>query len=1052
MSRFFINRPIFAGVISILIVIIGLISMVSLPVGQYPEIVPPTIQVSAMYPGANPAVIADTVAAPIEQQVNGVEKMLYMSSTSNTDGSYNLTVTFELGTDVDMAQVLVQNRVNLASPRLPEDVRRQGVTVKKKSVNFVVISSLFSPDKRFDTLYISNYATINLKDELLRVPGVGDAMFVPTNKDYSMRVWLDPEKLRSRDLTTGDVVSAMKEQNVQVAAGQIGQPPCPSDQTFQYTVVTLGRLTSPSQFENIILKTGGDGKYTYLKDVARIELGSQTYGVSSVLNGTPSVTIIVYQLPGANALQVAKGVRETIARLEKNFPEGLKYRVNWDVSDFVNASIEEVVKTLAEAFVLVVLVVFLFLQSWRATLIPVITIPVALVGTFAFMSAFGFSINMLTLFGLVLAIGIVVDDAIVVVENVERVMAEKHLPPKEATIEAMGEITGPIIGITLVLMSVFIPSAMLPGITGQMYRQFALTIAVATGLSAINALTLSPALCALILTHGTPRKNILFRAFNFGLDKTIGGYRWLVERAIRFAAVSLAIYLGLVALAGWGFATQPTGFIPLEDQGLVMLNVQLPDAASDPRREAVIARMNSMLKNAPGIEDSVLLGGFSILDNTYSSNLGGGFLCLKPWSQRYAKDNADSQNLMAIVRRLWGQMSQIQEGVVAVFAPPPILGLGTAGGFRMQVLDKGNLGLPMLETSVEELVRNASSQSMLSGVNTRFRATTPQLYADVDRAKAKSLDVPLQEVFNTMQAFLGSTYVNDFNIFGRVNQVTVQADSSFRAKIDDVKRLFVRNSKGQMIPLGTLVQMRQSVGPSSIIRYNLYPSAAVDGSPAAGVSSGQALALMEQAAERTLPAGMGYAWTDMAFQEKRVGNQGVLVLCLAVLVVFLVLAAQYESWTNPFAVIMAVPMALLGAVAAVAIRGLDVNLYTQIGLVLLVALAAKNAILIVEFAREAHARGRALRDSAIEGARLRFRPIMMTSLAFNLGVLPLVVATGAGAAGRVALGTAVFGGMIAATIFPVIFVPVLYVAFQGLSERLSRKKAAKPLSEHGQPG
>lgn len=1042
-SNFFIDRPIFANVLAILTVLGGIVAIFVLPIAQYPEVVPPTVQVTAMYPGADPKVVADTVAAPIEQQVNGVEGMIYMSSNCNRDGSYTLTITFDLGTDVDMAQVLVQNRVNLATPRLPDDVKRMGVTVDKKSVNFVTIGNLYSPDKRFDTLYLTNYATLNIKDVLSRIPGVGSIMIFPANKDYSLRVWLDPDKLKSRSLTTNDVVRALKEQNVQVAAGQIGQPPAPAGQTFQYTVTTLGRLSDVAEFENVILKTSQGNRITRVKDVARVELGGQTYDTTSYMNGAPSCTIIVYQLPGSNAIQVAKQVNEAMDRLKADFPAGLDYRLNYDISDFVKASLIEVVKTLVEAFILVAIVVFVFLHNFRATLIPITTIPVSLIGTFLIMYAMGFSINMLTLFGLVLAIGITVDDAIVVVENVQRIIDTEHLSPREATIKAMQEITGPVIGITLVLMAVFLPTAFLPGIAGQMYRQFALTIAVTTAISAINALTLKPAQSAALLRPRSNKPNFFARGFERVFGKITNGYMAVVHGVLRRAAIALVVYVGLVALAGLGFMRLPTGFIPMEDQGLVMINMKLPESAAQGRTDAVIRKAFDAVKDVPGLENVIFIGGFSILDGTYGSNQGAGFITLKPWEERYAMKNIRTQNLRAVITELQKNFSAIQDGQILAFPPPAILGLGSAGGFQMQVLDKANLGLDALERACDALTVEANKQPELSGVNFRFKARSPQLYADVDRVKAKSMDVPLQDIFDTLQAYLGSTYVNDFNIFGRVYQVRVQADSRFRAQPEDIKRLYVRNAKQGMVPLSTLVNIDEDLGPANIVRYNLYPSVAVNGDSAPGTSSGQALATMEQLAAQVLPAGMGYEWTGMSYQEKKVGYTAIIAFVLAITVVYLVLAAQYESWSNPFAVVLAVPTALLGSAIAITIRHLDVNLYTQIGLVLLVALAAKNAILIVEFARDARARGLALRDAAAEGARLRFRPILMTSFAFNLGVLPLVVAVGAGAAGRIALGTAVFGGMLAATVFPIFFVPVLYITFQGYTEWRAQKAAQK---------
>ena len=1024
-SRFFIHRPIFASVISLLIVIAGGVALFVLPVAQYPEITPPMVQVTTTYPGADPQVVADTVASLIEQEVNGVENMLYMQSTSASDGSYTLKITFELGTDVDMATVLVQNRVARAMAKLPQEVQRQGVNTKKSSTTMVTILSVYSPDGRYDDLFLANYVTLRVKDELSRIKGVGDVSLYP-QKDYGMRIWLDPNKLESRHITVNDVIDALNQQNVQVAAGQIGQPPAPKGQDFQLTVRALGRLIDVEQFEDIVVKTGEGARVTRIKDVARVELGGKSYETVSTLNGTPAATVIVYQSPGSNALEVADNVRATMSHLKGDFPEGLDYRIVYEISDFVRASIREVVKTLFEAFVLVSLVVFIFLQDWRATLIPTITIPVSLIGTLAVMILFGFSINMVTLFGLVLAIGTVVDDAIIVVENVERNMSEHGLGPREAAVRAMNEVSGAVVATTLVLMAVFVPAAMMGGITGELYRQFALTIAVTTFLSSINALTLSPALCALLLRPRQTKKNVFFRAFNGAFDRFTGFYTSLVSRCVRRLALMSLLFAGLLALTYFGFARVPTGFVPLEDDGLVMINVQMPDGASQQRTRATLDRVAEILKATDGVANTATLGGFSLLDGN-GPNLAFAFAALTPWEDRLP----EGRSREAIMTELQAKFNAIQEGIVFAFTMPAIPGLGTGGGFEMFVQDRGGRGLRALEQAAAELAATANSQANLQSVYTTFRADIPTIYADVDRVKALSLGVPLRSVFDAMQTYLGSTYVNDFNKFGRTWQVMVQADSAFRADPKDIERLQVRNDRGAMVPLGTLVTVRDSLGPSRIDRYNMYPAARVGGEPAPGVSSGQALTIMDQMCQAELPNGIGYQWTGMSFQEKKGGTAAAIVFGMAIIVVFLILSAQYESWSDPFGVVLIVPLAVLGAVAALLARHMDNNVYTQIGLVLLVGLSAKNAILIVEFAREMRSGGKSPREAAVESARLRLRPILMTSLSFCLGVAPLVVASGAGAVSRQVLGTAVLGGMLGVTILGVVFTPVLYVILQG---------------------
>jgi len=1029
LSRFFIDRPIFASVISVLIVIAGGVSLFTLPIAEYPEITPPMVQVSTTYPGADPKVVADTVAAPIEQEVNGVENMLYMSSTSAPDGSYNLNVTFELGTDADTAAILVQNRVTRAMPKLPEAVQRQGVNTKKRSTTFVAVLSLCSPDGRYDDLFLTNYATINIKDQLARVNGVGDIICFPF-KDYSMRVWLDPNRLEYNSLTTNDIVDALKQQNVQVAAGQIGQQPALPGHHFQASINTLGRLVDVEQFENIIVKAAGEGRQTLLKDVARVELGGKTYDNLSFFTGIPSGSIIVFQSPGANMLEVAGLVIKAMDELKKDFPAGLEYRVVFDASEFVRESIREVIKTLLVAFMLVFLVVFVFLQDWRATLIPAVTIPVSLIGTFAVMALTGFSINMITLFGLVLAIGIVVDDSIVVVENVERNMRELGLAPREAAIKAMGEITGAVIGITLVLMAVFVPAAFLKGITGQLYRQFSLTIAFTTLFSAINALTLSPALCALLLRPHQGKRNVFFRWFTSGFGWLTGSYSRAVGWCLRRLALMMTIFVLLILAAYVGLLRLPTGFLPVEDDGLLIVNAQLPDGASLGRTKQVVDRVSNMLKSTKGVSRFNILAGWSQIDGS-APNVAGGFVNLDDWSSRLPEGLTKD----AIIAELSRKFRGIQEAIVFPYSRPPIRGLGQSGGVEMQIEDRGAVGLAALEQAANELTAAGRAQPELRSAFATFRSQVPTLFADVDRFKALTLMVPLQAVFDTLQTYLGSTYVNDFNKFGRTWQLTVQADTQFRMRPLDIDRLQVRNLEGKMVPLGTIVKVQDSLGPQRVDRYNMYPAARVIAEPVPGVSSGTTLRIMERLAAAKLPYGMGFEWTGVAYQEKKTGGQMGLVVGLAALVVVLILAAQYESWIDPLAVVLIVPLAVLGAVVALLVRQLDNNLYTQVGLVLLVGLAAKNAILIVEFARKRLTSATDALEAAVEGSRIRFRPILMTSLAFIVGVSPLVVATGAGAAGRQALGTAVVGGMIGVTILGIFFTPVLYVLLQKLRRR-----------------
>jgi hydrophobic/amphiphilic exporter-1 (mainly G- bacteria), HAE1 family len=1054
-SRFFIERPIFANVIAIMTMLVGVVTLVGLPIERYPDITPPTVMVSTTYPGADAVVLSDTVASLVEQEVNGVQDMLYMNSTCSSDGSYKLTVTFEVGTDLDRAQVLVQNRLAIAQPRLPNEVQRQGITAKKQSTNIIMAVSLIAPDGRFDDLYLSNFANLRVKDELSRIYGVGEVQIIGAG-NYGMRIWLDPQKLKARNLTTEAVLAAVREQNVQVAAGQVGQYPSAKAQGFQYNVTTRGRLSDPEEFGEIIVKadesgindTDEDGRgasrLTRVKDVARVELGSQVYDQWCEIGGKPAATLAVFQLPGANALDVAKKVEAAMERLAHSFPEGLEFLVPFNTTIFVEESIFEVYKTLFEAGVLVLIVILVFLQDWRAVLIPATTVPVTIIGAFAALGALGFSVNMLTLFGLILAIGIVVDDAIVIVENAAHHIDHDRLPAKEATIKAMGEVIGPIVGITLVLMAVFLPTAFLGGITGQLYRQFALTIAATALISAINAVTLKPAQCATYLRPTPARKNLFYRAFNAVYARCEAIYIKIVERLVRNVLPVMVVFLALAVFTGWWFTRLPTGFLPVEDQGFAIVGIQLPDAASQERTRAVVDKVSGILKKTPGVASWFMIGGQSILDSSVASNAAAMYVTYTPWSERTGKAGLSQDE---IIGNLMGQFQQVREAMIFAFPPPAIMGLGVAGGFQLQIEDRGNVGLRELQQVIDEMVRDGNSQTGLTQLQSTFRAAVPMIYADVDRVKAKSLGVSLDSIFATLQTALGSAYVNDFNKFGKSYQVRVQADQKFRVEPEDVRRLEVRNMRGQMVPLGTLVKVEKRLGPLVIPRYNLYPSASINGSAAPGYSSGQAMKLMEQMAARKLPSGMDSEWTAMSYQEKRVGGQAIYVFGLAVLMVYLVLAAQYESWLMPAAVILVVPLALLGTVAMVAFRGMDNNIYTQIGIVLIIALASKNAILIVEFARELRGKGRSIIEAAIESSRLRFRPILMTSFAFILGIYPLVNATGAGAASRRSLGTAVFGGMLAATILAVFFVPVFFVLMQSLSE-LRRRPSSTKLPSH----
>ncbi len=1034
LPRFFIHRPVFALVLSIVVTLLGAVAIPVLPVEETPDVTPPTVSVRAVWPGASAPVVAENVAVPIEQRINGVDDMLYLSSTSADDGSMAVTVTFEVGVDVDMATVLVQNRVAAADPLLPEEAKRQGITTTKQSTNMVQMVSLVSPGGRYDDIYISNYINLNVTDVLSRVPGVASVQVFGA-RDYGMRVWLDPARLKARGLTTTDVVAAIRSQNVQVAAGQIGAPPTPSGQSFQYTVNAAGRLSEVAEFENLILRVD-DGAILRLRDVARVELGAQNYATSMRLNGQPSVALAIYQLPGANALAVADGVEAAMATLAESFPDGLEHRIAYDATGAITASIEEVVVTLLIAVLLVIGTVYLFLQDLRTTLIPAVTIPVSLLGTFGVMLALGLSINTLTLFGLVLAIGIVVDDAIVVVENTMRLIDTEGLSAKAAAARAMEQVTGPVVATTLVLLAVFVPIAMMGGITGRLYAQFALTISTATVLSSFNALTLSPALCALLLRPTPAGRGALFRWFNRGLDRATTLYAGVVAGLVRRVAVAMAVFAGLLA-AGWlGFASVPGGFVPDEDKGTVFVHVQLPDSASLERTEAVLDRVTGMLTTAvPGVRDVVTIGGFSLLTGLNASNTGAAIAVLDDWSRR----NEPALHAAAIAERVSGLLFQMQEAVAFGFTPPPITGLGNAAGFEFVLQDRGGLGPQQLQTFADDLAAAANGHPVLARVNSGFRANVPQLDLDVDRTKTQTLGVALDDVFGTLQAYLGSAYVNDFSRFGRTYRVMIQADAPFRRRIDDIRALDVRDAEGNMIPLGTLLAVRDTVGPQAVTRYNLFPSATITGSPRPGFSAGEARQAMETLAARLLPPSMGFEWTGTTYQQIAAGNQAPLLFALAFVLVFLFLAAQYESWLIPVAVVLAIPFSLIGAFGGTLLRAYDNNVYTQIGLVLLIGLSAKTAILVVEFAKQLREQeGRTTLDAAVEAARLRFRAVLMTAVSFILGVLPLLVADGAGAASRRALGTAVFSGMAAATLPGVIFIPVFYVLVQKIRDRRAR--------------
>jgi multidrug efflux pump len=1133
-SHFFIDRPIFATVLSIVIVIVGAVAEIKLPVAQYPDVAPPTVQVTATYPGANAKTTADNVATPIELEVNGVERMLYMTSKCTNDGQMNLDVTFELGTNLDTAQVLVQNRVAVAEAKLPEDVKRIGVTTKKKSPSILLCVNLVSKKRSgggyyYDQLYLSNYATLNIKDELAQLKGVGDVAFLGP-RDYSMRVWLDPNKLAARDLTATDVINAVREQNRQVAAGRLGQPPVPNGNSvkFQLPINIAGRMTSAEQFENIVIKTNADGGVVHFKDVVRddkgIELGAKNYDVNSYLDGEPSTTIAVFQLPGSNALDTAKAIRLKMDELKSRFPEGVDFHIYYDTTVFVKESIMSVVHTLIEAFILVFIVVLVFLQNWRATIIPMVAVPVSLIGTFAVMALMGFSLNNLSLFGLVLAIGIVVDDAIVVVENVERWLAE-GMSPREASRKAMDEVTGPVVAIALVLCAVFVPTAFMAGISGQFYRQFALTIAASTIISAFNSLTLSPALATLLLkphAHGEhghvqqealPRAGIaiigglvayffllapighmmgievgghghsaeaashtsastlwalraavfaagavagwfagvfinrllgaFFRGFNWCFDVTINVYGRLVAGFLRISALALLVYCGLMGLTYFGFRAVPVGFIPEQDKGYLVLNAQLPDGAALDRTDEVIKEMSRIARSIPGVAHTIDLPGYSAVLSTNISNVGGMFVILEPFEERAGHAEVGAP---AIIRRLREEFSKITTARVSAFGAPPVDGLGTTGGFKLQVMDLSSAGLRALQGAVENFADEGNQKPQLAGLFSSFSVTQPQLFIKVDEEKAKLQQIRLQDIDATLQAYLGTYYVNDFFFRDRNWQVNLQAAPSYRMKIEDIGNLEVRNAKGQRVPLRTLVDVRYDSGPAIVNHYKSKPSAEINGNTAPGVSSGQAIQIMDGLSTTALPSTMGYQWTELTLQQLLASDDlfTKLAFPLAVLFVFLVLSAQYESWSLPLSIILIVPMCLLAAIAGIWLTKLNNDIFTQIGLVVLIGLAAKNAILIVEFAKQLQDHGKPRIEATIEACRLRLRPILMTSFAFILGVVPLVLAKGAGAEMRQTLGIAVFSGMLGVTIFGIFFTPVFYSVVRKFTEPKAAPIANSP--------
>jgi hydrophobe/amphiphile efflux-1 (HAE1) family protein len=1044
-SRFFIQRPVFSIVLSLLILLAGGISIVVLPVARFPEVTPPQVRISTVYPGADAQTVAESVAAPIEQQLSGIPNLIYYSSQSANDGSCSITVTFDIGTNQDIAAVDVQNRLSIAEPQLPQEVTRNGITVVKASTNILAVVALESPDDTYDALYLSNYATINLLDRIKRVPGVGDAT-VFGNMNYSMRIWIDPDRLTLKGMTVSDVAAALRDQNAVFPAGTVGQRPTQREVELTLPVLTRGRLSEVSEYEDIILRATPQGALVRLKDVARVELGAQSYNMTGRLNGQPTALMLVYLQVGSNALSTMEGVRAELAAAEREFPSGVRWRIPYDTTTFIRESIAEVVKTLFEAIILVIIIVFVFLQSWRATLIPLLAVPVAVIGTFAGMLALGFSINTLTLFGLVLAIGIVVDDAIIVVENVERIMDEEGLSPREATVRAMDQVTGPVIAVVLVLSAVFVPVAFLGGFTGQMYQQFAVTIAISVAISGLVALTLSPALAAMILKPSHGRKNLLFRAFNTGFGWVTTGYTTGVRWAIRGWLVSLLIF-GALCFATWRMSqTVPGGFLPEEDQGYVLAVVMLPDGSSLDRTQAVVNQAETFFRSHPAVANVTALVGFDILTGgSASTNAGVLFVTLKPFDER-TDPKMSAQGLINASRSLMGTVS---DGVVLTLNPPAIQGLGTRSGFTVEIQQRGGGTVAELAAAGARFTNAAQGHPGLTGLNATLRVSLPEVYVEINREKARMMGVRLTDIFEPMQAYLGALYVNDFNRYGRIWRVQLQAESEFRNTPQDIERIYVRNSRNEMVPLSAVVDMRFQAGPNVVSRYNGFPSIEITGAPAPGRSSGEAMETVRQIAADTLPPGYGIEWSSASYQEIKAGNQAPMVLGFGLLVVFLVLAAQYERWSLPVAVLLAVPIAVLGALVAVFLRGYTQDIYFQIGLLTLVGLTAKNAILIVEFCVSLRRQGKPIVQSALEAAQLRFRPIVMTSLAFILGVLPLATATGAGAAGRRSIGTGVVGGMLAATFIATFFVPVFFVVIQRATEAVLGRRAVG--QGHGSP-